>query len=174
MKFGVDRRDRVVVVVNSSRWGEEIQTDRQTDRQNKTVLFLAVGCNCPLLRVRLPSLSASLPPSDLLLPPGHDMSFGAQRNLSGHRSLQRFRRSPSSPRHPVSSTALVFASFWTLPNIPERGRFLHSQSKSPASFFTSFTSPPCRKEFPLPICRRALPIVLLCTSLAIAFLFGQD
>ena len=146
-------------------------TDRQTDKTRQffswPLAATAPSSECG----SLPFLPPSLPPSVLLLPPGHDMSFGAQRNLSGHRSLQRFRRSPSSPRHPVSSTALVFASFGMLPNIPERGRFLHSQSNTPASFFTSFTSPPRRNEFPLPICRRALPIVLLCTSLAIAFLF---
>jgi hypothetical protein len=125
------------------------ETDRQTDRQGTSFLG---RCNCPLLSSAAPFLSASLPPS-LLLPPGHDM-----RNLSGHRSLQRFRRSPS-PRH------LFHLQPLSLPRFGCCQISLKEASSRTANGNTTavFSSPPRRKEFPLPICRRALPIVPLCS-----------
>jgi hypothetical protein len=67
----------------------EARRDRPTDRQ--TGHFFSRPLQLPPPQ-QCGSLPFCLTPS-LLLPPGHDM-----RNLSGHRSLQRFRRSPS-PRH---------------------------------------------------------------------------
>ena len=137
MKVDVDRRvscrSRKSVVQYLSGVVVEARRDRQTHCRQSTS-FLG-PCNCPLL----------------LLPPGHDM-----RNLSGHRSLQRFRRSPS-PRH------LFHLQPLSLPRFGCCQISLKEASSRTANGNTTavFSSPPRRKEFPLPICRRALPIVPL-------------
>ena len=125
----------------------EARRDRPTDRQ--TGHFFSRPLQLPPPQ-QCGSLPFCLTPS-LLLPPGHDM-----RNLSGHRSLQRFRRSPS-PRH------LFHLQPLSLPRFGCCQISLKEASSRTANGNTTavFSSPPRRKEFPLPICRRALPIVPL-------------